>query len=354
MKPVLLVSVAAALLPVCGPAFAQGYTYRSIEVSCDAAAVACPAGLAPGTAASQTSARGINARGDVVGFYIDAAGRQHGFLLSEGQYRSVDVPGARGTVVNGINAAGEMVGSYLAPLNADASSPLYCPSNADAACSKGFYYGRGTFMTVTYEGHPGSVLQRITAAGDIYGCLHDHDTGMSMFGAVWSRSFGPHQSVELTPRASLEFAGGQTSDPMAVPMSMTNGGGGAQTLAGFFVDMTGRTRGYLVQDGILQSYDAAANTSLTAIWDMNAELQFVGTYRLAGEPGARRHGFTQRPDGSPAVTIDISVTDASGNTTTAFSTIALGINPAGVIVGQYVVTAGGPAHGFIAVPVSSN
>ena len=35
-----------------------------------------------------TNAQGINARGDVVGFYVDAAGLNHGFLWSRGEFAS--------------------------------------------------------------------------------------------------------------------------------------------------------------------------------------------------------------------------------------------------------------------------
>ena len=39
-----------------------------------------------------TNAQGINAGGEIVGGYVDTAGRQHGFLLSGGQFQSIDVP----------------------------------------------------------------------------------------------------------------------------------------------------------------------------------------------------------------------------------------------------------------------
>jgi len=40
------------------------------------------------------------------------------------------------------------------------------------------------------------------------------------------------------------------------------------------------------------------------------------------------------------------------NSTLFFPTIAFGINPGGMIVGQY--TAAGHVHGFVAVPATSN
>ena len=44
----------------------------------------------------------------------DAAEGSHGFLLSHGQFTTVDFPGALGTLANGINASGDIVGRYLA------------------------------------------------------------------------------------------------------------------------------------------------------------------------------------------------------------------------------------------------
>jgi hypothetical protein len=368
MKPKALLSSISAVLLMAAPAFAQEYAYTAIDVSCApaAAATSCPAGLAPGGVARQTSARGINVRGDIVGFYNDAANVQHGFLLHDGTFTTIDFPlaGVRATIANGINPQGEIVGQYLAPINlaVPEDSPLYCPNNlpsgaANPACTKGFYYRRGHYSTVLYPGHPGAIPQRITSDGDIYGCLHDHDTGMSMFGNAWTRVLGPKDSVDIQATFSLAANGGQLSDPtMAVPMSMNNGAppGGGQTIVGLFVDMGGQQHGYKVQNGMLEAYDPTADTNLSAIWDINPSQQFVGTYRKAGEPAAKRHGFLQSADAPEAVTLDVSFKDTAGNTVTAFATIAFGINPDGVIVGQYALIAGGPLHGFMAVPTFGN
>jgi hypothetical protein len=46
--------------------------------------------------AADTQPQGINPQGDIVGFYIDRSGDTHGFLLSEGRFTTIDVPGAAG------------------------------------------------------------------------------------------------------------------------------------------------------------------------------------------------------------------------------------------------------------------
>jgi len=63
---------------------------------------------------------GINARGDIVGTYCDVApctlgiGATHGFLLRGGVLTTIDVPGAVRTSATGINASGDITGFYNA------------------------------------------------------------------------------------------------------------------------------------------------------------------------------------------------------------------------------------------------
>ena len=172
--------------------------------------------------------------------------------------------------------------------------------------------------------HPGAIAQRITPDGDIYGCVHDHDLSQSMFGAAWTRK----------GTFSLTFNGGELSDPMAIPMSMNNGGtpGNGRTIVGFFMDMLNRQHGYIVRDGMLESYDPTGSTNLTATWDINPRKEFVGTYREAGEPATKRHAFLQQLDGSAPITFDFTCEVSGGCNgapfgTVAFATTAFGVNP---------------------------
>jgi hypothetical protein len=78
---------------------------------------------------------------------------------------------------------------------------------------------------------------------------------------------------------------------------------------------------------------------------------------MIGEPAAKRHGFLQLPPSSDGIfpdpiTLDVNLHDAAGSVVTAFATVAFGINPSGLIVGQYQLVPGGPLHGFVAVPVN--
>jgi uncharacterized membrane protein len=57
-----------------------------------------------------TTARGMNPKGEIVGFYLNETGF-HGFLFSNGAFTSIDVPGASLTTAFGINPEGTIVGS---------------------------------------------------------------------------------------------------------------------------------------------------------------------------------------------------------------------------------------------------
>lgn len=63
-------------------------------------------------AAAYTFALGINTAGDIVGTYGDAAGHQHGYLLKNSVFTTIDFPGATDTALFDLNDKGQMVGGY--------------------------------------------------------------------------------------------------------------------------------------------------------------------------------------------------------------------------------------------------
>ena len=62
-------------------------------------------------AATRTGANGINARGDIAGRYV-ADGVSHGFLLSGGLFSTFDFPRASFTSADSMNQRGDIVGRY--------------------------------------------------------------------------------------------------------------------------------------------------------------------------------------------------------------------------------------------------
>src|SRR5207245_1633405 len=63
--------------------------------------------------ATFTGAYGNNPCGDIVGRYRDAGGVTHGYLLSRDQFSTFDFPGASFTGGAAINPGGDLVGRYV-------------------------------------------------------------------------------------------------------------------------------------------------------------------------------------------------------------------------------------------------
>src|SRR4029077_5027613 len=63
--------------------------------------------------ATSTIAENVNGFSNVVGSYVDSAGRTHGFLLKNSQYLTLDFPGAAATKSYSINDGGLIIGTYF-------------------------------------------------------------------------------------------------------------------------------------------------------------------------------------------------------------------------------------------------
>jgi probable HAF family extracellular repeat protein len=110
--------------------------------------------------ATLTDVEGINARGDIVGFYIDSSGNFHGLLLSDGRFTTIDVPGVAQTFgCFGINAEGYIVGSSI-----DSSGNDH-----------GFLLSDSKFTTIDFPGAVATDLNDINPSGDIVGQYADSD-----------------------------------------------------------------------------------------------------------------------------------------------------------------------------------
>ena len=117
-----------------------------------------------------TLARGVNARGDVVGTYTDANGEGHGFLLRGGVYSNVVNPAGDGLGPRWINAAGDIVGTFG---------------------DHGFLLtAEGVFSEVDYPGATLTQAFGINNAGDITGRYSDsagHENGYILRNGAFSR-----------------------------------------------------------------------------------------------------------------------------------------------------------------------
>ncbi len=103
----------------------------------------------PGTLG--TIVLGINPAGDLVGSYLDADNKTHGFLRQAGSITKIDVTGATLTACRGINAKGEIVGRF---------DSHWFLRRVD-----------GTVETIDFPGATSTVVAAINPQGDIVGPL---------------------------------------------------------------------------------------------------------------------------------------------------------------------------------------
>jgi len=251
-----------------------------------------------------TQAWGINARGDIVGSYVDASGRSHGYLRRDGEFTTIDFSATANTEARGISPDGEIVGIYWLP-------------GEPAVNLHGFMRAKkGAFVAVPDHPHISTVAQRILPDGTILGCRHDADQMSTMRGIVVSKD---GSIAEFDSVGSME--NGATPDHR-------------QVVGFYYPDMVvaNHQEGFLTDDGEFRQLHVAGSAA-TQAWDINPAGEIVGFYRT---PANVFHGFVLRED-DQYITFDFP-----GATATRLR----GINPRGEIVGTYAV--GGVSHGFLA------
>src|SRR5262249_33643845 len=105
-------------------------------------------------AVGHTVAGDINERGQIVGNYQDGSGKLHSFRLSDGSFTTFDFPAAFSrTVPFGIAANGDIVGTY----------------NDNSGLFHGFQLQQGSFTTIDFPGAVQTQAVRVNEAGQIVG-----------------------------------------------------------------------------------------------------------------------------------------------------------------------------------------
>jgi probable HAF family extracellular repeat protein len=262
-----------------GPAMAEPtYIYTPIEP--------------PGAVFSH--ALGINNQGQIVGQYQDAGGRFHGFLLSGGNYTTLDVPnsGIYTNAANGINASGQIVGSF-----------------ESGGGAHGYLLSGGTYTTLDVPGANATLANGINLSGQIVGAFSSAQHGFLLSG-------GSYTPLDV-PGASLTQAYGINNSGQVV---------------GLYVTPDTKNHGFLLSGGVYSTIDAvgAANginnlgeivgdfgllngsvfttilfpgsgrTSASGINDLG---QIVGFYN----DGRGEHGFLATPTPEPAALLLLGI-----------------------------------------------
>ena len=104
----------------------------------------------------------------MVGQYVGADGRSHGFRWERGRSTTIDVPGSAGTAASDINDRGDIVGAT---------------SNDPAGLSlRGFLLSRGIFTTFAAPGVPITGPFGINDRGQIVGFTYSDPVGTEAHG----------------------------------------------------------------------------------------------------------------------------------------------------------------------------
>lgn len=350
----------------------------------------------PVAGATVTQPDDINASGQIVGLYVDAAGAIHGFLMAGATFTTLDFPGAAQTSAWGINSAGQIVGTYRTVPGEPPHGFLAEPGNKAKGLAA-LAAAAGQFTSFDFPGAINTQATAITPSGDIVGRYFSADgrehgflksggnfTSIDVPGAktftdlTWinpqGQIVGSYDSADGKTHAYLLSGGTFTTidDP------------GAQTTIGFGIGANGDILGLEITNGILHGYLLDKSTGNFSLIDfpgaqgtlptMEAAGRIVGGYFdtsglhgflltggnfqsincpgtvgmfLSGiDPLGRMVGGSTNADGSSqGVLVNdgncLSIQFPGGN-----STYANGINAEGTIVGRYI-SADGKTHGFV-------
>jgi len=108
-----------------------------------------------------TEGRGLNDFNQVIGYYRDETGEQHGFVWNDGAFFTLDLPDLENVIPypQGINNRGQVVGSF-------AERPCNCNE-------RGFLFSQGSLTIIDFPGARATILNGINDRGDIVGIYVD-------------------------------------------------------------------------------------------------------------------------------------------------------------------------------------
>ena len=249
----------------------------------------------------------IDAGGDVTGNFVDSNNALHGFLKQSGGGEfSIDAPGAgsqpnNGTEAAGINASGEIAGYFFDTQGLEHS------------------FIRGADGTITAFDPPGSTsgAQSLNDSGTVAGGFVDAN--------------GAHGYLRAPDGTLTTFD--PTGDPTQVYIVVPQRINASGAVAGTFTDLGAVFHGFLrTPDGTITVLDApnagTASNQGTELIDLNSAGVIVGGINVGIVNGVNTtHSLIVAADGT------YTVFDPPQSA--VHSSLAVGINDSGVVVGEY-------------------
>ena len=260
----------------------------------------------------------------------------------EREYSTITPPGARSSTAFGINSRGDVVGSFV----------------DQSFVQHGFLLSNGDFTVIDFPGARATIARGISPDGEIVGNYSlPGDPAVAARGFLLTRKGefvnvrSPEHSWEIAQRILPDgtIIGCRHDHDMMDSMrgviigrdgaseidafgSMNNGATpDLQLMVGFWFNMMDdQTQGYMIENGVFTSF-MVPGSNATSAWDVNPAGAIVGQYIV----GTTLRGFVKT--GETYTTIHYP-----GSTVTR----AFGINARGDIVGNYVLA--GVTSAFLA------
>jgi uncharacterized membrane protein len=255
---------------------------------------------------------------------VDSAGKTHGYLLRDGNFMTIDYPGAMWTNALAINTQEDIVGCHIDDATRVANS-IGC---------HGYLLRQGVFTPVDYPGKYGAIASGINDAGQIVGCNHDDD--------------GP-SGVAMDDMHGFLFSDGGFTQ-LSKGNSMNNALTADGSVTAGLETTDGVTHGYVASNDVVIPFDFPFSVA-TEVWAMSPSGdELVGDYTDAAK---KVHGFLLRLGDSiarfrenPQLGLTGRFEFISIDYPGATSTIAYGLNSRGDLVGRYLDSAGN-GHAFV-------
>jgi uncharacterized membrane protein len=258
-----------------------------------------------------TVARGINARGDIVGDYVDADGIGHDFLLHNGVYTNVDYPGGADASARAINARGDIVGVL-----------------GDADGTHGFLLSDGKLTKLDYPGAVDTRAFGINNSGDITG-QYSNKFGV-VFGFILKQ--GTYYKLRLQGSSLTSLHGAEDNGRVMTGDVMLTAD---SSLHAFLQHKPGD---FELLDPPGTVFPCSRSRGINERGDVAGAFSIANT---ADECGSPAHGFVFHQGGA------YDIIDPPGST----DTFVFGINDEGAVVGAETAK-NGVVHGFRATPTN--
>lgn len=250
-------------------------------------------------------ATGVNDLGEIVGYGTSSGNQQVGFIDDAGMFTTLSLPGSNGTMANGLNDKGQVVGTY-----------------SDSTGTHGFEYSGGSYTSIDVpNSFPGTTkVVGINNSGQIAG---NASLPQPPFG------YSPAGFIDTAGTFQLEMQGSTPSEVYLTGINNSGqvvgyGGGGRGPGGAIFATASSLNlyAGFAQFNAINDSGQIVANN----FYLISSP---IPTSESAPFLGSTTTGFTNVYPGGASI---------------------LGINDAGVLVGDFVDSSG-VQHAFEATPV---